>query len=135
MQLSQVTAFWLRLAGNILLDLIFYVHMFRSRILLPTFATEFNYRIAREIIRLHRPAALAARERNSLCKAGQHSRKEPDYPRQMTTSEKKYQSPQPKYRTVTKQAKAAENPADITWVNERPPANVVKPPRVARQKT
>src|SRR5580700_181121 len=28
MQLSHVTAFWLRLAGNILLDLFLYVHMF-----------------------------------------------------------------------------------------------------------
>src|SRR5580700_7774207 len=30
MQLSHVTAFWLRLAGNILLDLFSYVHMFCS---------------------------------------------------------------------------------------------------------
>src|SRR6266576_1999252 len=30
MQLSHVTAFWLRLAGNILLDLFLYVHMFCS---------------------------------------------------------------------------------------------------------
>src|SRR6266404_5116424 len=30
MQLSHATAFWLRLAGNILLDLFLYVHMFCS---------------------------------------------------------------------------------------------------------
>ena len=30
MQLSHVTAFWLRLAGNILLDLFLYVRMFCS---------------------------------------------------------------------------------------------------------
>jgi hypothetical protein len=30
MQLSHITAFWLRLAGNILLDLFLHVHMFRS---------------------------------------------------------------------------------------------------------
>jgi len=30
MQLSHVAAFWLRLAGNILLDLFLYVHMFCS---------------------------------------------------------------------------------------------------------
>src|SRR5271155_3963819 len=28
MQLSKVTAFWLRLAGNVLLDLFLYAHMF-----------------------------------------------------------------------------------------------------------
>src|SRR5438477_2807185 len=38
MQLSHATAFWLRLAGNILLDLLLYVHMFCSP-------------VAREIIR------------------------------------------------------------------------------------
>jgi len=53
----------------------------------------------------------------------------------MTPYEKRFQSPQPKYRTLTKQAKTSENPADITWVNERPPANVAKPPRVTRPKT
>jgi len=52
----------------------------------------------------------------------------------MTPYEKRFQSPQPKYRTLTKQAKASEKPADITWVNERRPATVVKPPRVVRQK-
>src|SRR5215472_13676701 len=30
MQLSHVTAFWFRLAGNVLLDLFLYVHMFCS---------------------------------------------------------------------------------------------------------
>src|ERR1700677_4139973 len=32
MQLSHVTAFWLRLAGNILLDLFLYVHMFAPQV-------------------------------------------------------------------------------------------------------
>src|ERR1700722_2545840 len=32
MQLSHFTAFWLRLAGNILLDLFLYVHMFCSHL-------------------------------------------------------------------------------------------------------
>jgi hypothetical protein len=52
MQLSHVTAFWLRLAGNILLDLFLYVHMFCS----PRCAHEIIRRLI--LLPLARAAAL-----------------------------------------------------------------------------
>jgi hypothetical protein len=44
----------------------------------------------------------------------------------MTPYEKRFQSLQRKYSIVTKQAKASDNAADITWVKERRAAIVVK---------
>src|SRR5216683_6159001 len=55
MQLLHVTAFWLRLAGNILLDLFLYVHI----VLLPSCAHE----IIRRLILL--PVARAVYRRSS----------------------------------------------------------------------
>src|SRR5258708_37573685 len=55
MQLLHVTAFWLRLAGNILLDLFLYVHI----VLLPSCARE----IIRRLILL--PVARAVYRRSS----------------------------------------------------------------------
>jgi hypothetical protein len=51
----------------------------------------------------------------------------------MTPYEKRFQSRQPKYRTITKQAKASENPADITWVDEPRAPVVVKAPAIIKR--
>lgn len=54
----------------------------------------------------------------SPCKLEQYSGKELNYACQMTPYEKRFQSLQRKYRIVTKQVKASENAADITWLKE-----------------
>jgi hypothetical protein len=48
----------------------------------------------------------------------QHSGKALNYARQMTPYEKRFQSLQRQYRIVTKQVKASDNAADITWLKE-----------------